>query len=104
TVDRGVEPVPGAVEALTGTDMARMFVTNNASRRAPEVADKLHGMGVAAAAEQVMTSAQAAAALLAEQVPAGSAVLVLGAPALAAEDRKSTRLNSSHVSISYAVF
>lgn len=85
TVYRGVEPVPGAVEALTGTDMARMFVTNNASRRAPEVADKLHGMGVAAEAEQVMTSAQAAAALLAEQVPAGSAVLVLGAPALAAE-------------------
>ncbi len=85
TVYRGAEAVPGAVEALAQTDGGRMFVTNNASRRAPEVAEKLRGMGVAATPEQVMTSAQAAAGLLADQVPAGSAVLVLGAPALAAE-------------------
>lgn len=85
TVYRGAEAIPGAVEALAHTASGRMFVTNNASRRAADVAEKLHGMGVAATPEQVMTSAQAAAGLLVGQVPAGSAVLVLGAPALSAE-------------------
>lgn len=87
TVYRGAAPIPGAVEALAQTTGARMFVTNNASRRASEVADKLRGMGVAARPDQVMTSAQAAAGLLAQQIPTGSAVLVLGAPALADEVR-----------------
>lgn len=85
TVYRGAEAIPGAVEALAQTAGARMFVTNNASRRAPDVAEKLRGMGVAARPDQVITSAQAAAVLLAHQVPAGSTVLVLGAPALSAE-------------------
>src|SRR5699024_5798435 len=36
--------------------------------------------------------------------PTGAAVLICVYPQVSGEDRKSTRLNSSHVSISYAVF
>src|SRR5437870_13673051 len=36
--------------------------------------------------------------------PSGGQAFVLGAPSGEVEDRKSTRLNSSHVAISYAVF
>src|SRR5437868_10090567 len=43
-------------------------------------------------------------AALAGQPPAARAQQVQGVPARLAADRKSTRLNSSHVSISYAVF
>ena len=42
-------------------------------------------MGIAAAPEEVLTSAGAAAAVLAERLPAGTPVLVVGAPALHAE-------------------
>ncbi|PZM97459.1 MAG: HAD family hydrolase, partial [Actinobacteria bacterium] len=58
-----------------------------ASRRAAEVAELLAGMGVPATAAQVLTSAGAAAALLAERFPAGTPVLVVGSPALHAEVR-----------------
>lgn len=82
------EPVPGAAEALAAARTAGMrleFVTNNASRRPDAVARLLDKVGVEARPEEVVTSAQAAAALLAEQLPAGSTVLVVGADALAEE-------------------
>jgi HAD superfamily hydrolase (TIGR01450 family) len=84
----GDQPVAGAREALDqlrrhGT--ARAYATNNASRRATDVAALLTGLGVPAEAGEVITSAQASAAVLAERLPAGSPVLVVGAPALAAE-------------------
>ena len=63
------------------------YATNNASRRAAEVADLLTGMGVPAAPDEVLTSAGAAARLLAERLPAGRQVLVVGAEALRAEVR-----------------
>ncbi|MFC5945882.1 HAD-IIA family hydrolase [Micromonospora harpali] len=81
-------PIPGAVEAvgrLHAEGRAVAYATNNASRRASEVADLLTGMGVPAAAEEVLTSAGASAELLAERLPAGSPVLVVGAEALRAE-------------------
>ena len=84
------QPVPGASEALAAARAAGMrleFVTNNASRRAPEVAALLNEVGVPAEPAEIVTSAQAAAALLAERVPPGAAVLVVGAPALADEIR-----------------
>ncbi|BCJ41367.1 acid sugar phosphatase [Actinoplanes ianthinogenes] len=84
------KPIPGAAEAverLRADGTAIAFATNNASRRAADVAALLTGMGVSAAPAEVLTSAGAAAALIAEHVPAGSPVLVVGAEALRAEIR-----------------
>lgn len=77
----GRRPVPGAPEALAKARAAGQrlaFVTNNASRTPGAVAALLTGMGVPAEADDVVTSAQAAARLLAERLPAGSKVLVVG--------------------------
>ncbi|MFI1996617.1 HAD-IIA family hydrolase [Actinoplanes sp. NPDC020271] len=84
------KPIPGAADAVErlradGTSIA--YATNNASRRAADVATLLTGMGVSAAPAEVLTSAGAAAALVAEHVEAGSPVLVVGAEALRAEIR-----------------
>jgi HAD superfamily hydrolase (TIGR01450 family) len=84
------KPIPGAAEAVErlradGTSIA--YATNNASRRAADVARLLNGMGVSADPAEVLTSAGAAAALIGEQVPAGSPVLVVGAEALRGEVR-----------------
>lgn len=86
----GADPVPGAAAALAEVRKCGMrlaYVTNNASRRPTAVASMLSGMGVPAAAADVVTSAQAAARLLAERLPPGSPVLVVGSPALADEVR-----------------
>jgi hypothetical protein len=61
------------------------YVTNNASRRPADVAAHLAEMGFPATADDVVTSSQAAAALLAEQLEPGSPVLIVGTDALAAE-------------------
>jgi HAD superfamily hydrolase (TIGR01450 family) len=84
----GTEPVPGAVAAVNklrelGTPV--VFATNNAARRPDEVAGLLGGLGVRAAPDEVLTSPQAAAALLADRLAPDSAVLVVGTDALAAE-------------------
>ncbi|WDZ82390.1 HAD-IIA family hydrolase [Micromonospora cathayae] len=81
-------PIPGAVEAVARLHAGGHLVayaTNNASRRSAEVADLLTGMGVPARADEVLTSAAAAAEVLRERLPAGAAVLVVGAEALRAE-------------------
>lgn len=81
----GTEALPHAVEALEqsrrlGVHLA--FVTNNASRTPAQVARMLSDMGVPADPHDVVTSAQAAARVLAEIVPAGSPVLVVGGEGL----------------------
>ncbi|MEU3269192.1 HAD-IIA family hydrolase [Saccharomonospora sp. NPDC006951] len=88
TVYRGNEPIAGAAEAIDhvrtrGT--AVRFVTNNASKAPAEVADHLRGVGVAAGLDEVSTSSQAAAGILAERLAGGANVLVVGTGALAAE-------------------
>lgn len=85
TVFRGHEPTEGAIDALDRADTRTLFVTNNASRAADEVADHLRELGFTASAEDVVTSAQSAAGLLAQQLPAGAKVLVVGTDALAGE-------------------
>lgn len=85
TVFRGHAPTEGAVETLDGVAARTLFVTNNASRSADDVATHLRELGFTASTDDVVTSAQSAARLLAEQVPAGSPVLVVGTDALAAE-------------------
>jgi HAD superfamily hydrolase (TIGR01450 family) len=58
------------------------YVTNNASRTPAAVAEVLRGMGVPAVPGDVVTSPQAAARLLADKLPPGARVLVIGSIAL----------------------
>jgi HAD superfamily hydrolase (TIGR01450 family) len=74
--------VPDALAAARAAGMRLTFVTNNASRTPAAVADMLTGMGVAATPDEVATSAQAACHVLAEKLPAGAKVLVVGAEGL----------------------
>ncbi|HEY2522935.1 MAG TPA: HAD-IIA family hydrolase [Streptosporangiaceae bacterium] len=77
----GGQAVPGAREALKEAQRQGMrlaYVTNNASRTPAAVAQILTGMGMPAKPADVVTSAQAAARLLAERLPAGAPVLVIG--------------------------
>lgn len=77
----GPVAMPGAVQALAAARRAGLrlaFVTNNASRSPSAIAAQLAGLGVPASAADVVSSAQAAATLIADRVPPGSAVLVAG--------------------------
>jgi glycerol 3-phosphatase-2 len=85
TVFRGHEPTDGAVESLADTPIRTLFVTNNASRTAGEVAAHLCELGFTADGEDVVTSAQSAAHLLAQQLPSGARVLIIGTDSLAGE-------------------
>jgi glycerol 3-phosphatase-2 len=81
----GREPVSGAPQALAqarARGMRLAFVTNNAARTPEAVAELLTGMDVLADPSEVITAAQAAAHHLADRLPSGSAVLVLGAAGL----------------------
>lgn len=83
----GGAAVPHAVEALErvgGDGMRLAYVTNNAARTPQTVADHLVRLGVPAAAEDVVTSAQAVARLIAAQVPSGARVLCVGGEGLRA--------------------
>ncbi|MBP2367359.1 HAD hydrolase-like protein [Pseudonocardia parietis] len=88
TLYRGADVIPGAVEAVRGAaerGVPTVYVTNNASRRPSEVAAHLAELGFPADIADVRTSSQAASAMLAEQVPAGAPVFVVGTDALADE-------------------
>lgn len=85
TVFRGHEPTVGAVDSLAAVTGRALFVTNNASRSAAEVAEHLQELGFTAHADDVVTSSQSGARLLAGQLPAGATVLVVGTDSLAAE-------------------
>jgi glycerol 3-phosphatase-2 len=81
----GREAVAGAVSALAAArsdGMRLAFVTNNAARPPHVVADHLTELGVPARPEDVTTSSQAAAHYLAERLPAGANVLVVGTTGL----------------------
>jgi glycerol-1-phosphatase len=81
----GGRAIPGAPEALQRAKRAGAhvaYVTNNASRTPAAVAALLGGMGAPVTEADVVTSAQAAARLLADKLPPGSKVLVIGATAL----------------------
>jgi glycerol 3-phosphatase-2 len=78
----GGRAIPGAADALRDARAAGMrlaFVTNNASRSPSAIAAQLVSLGVEATVADIVTSAQAAARLLAERLPAGAPVLVVGA-------------------------
>lgn len=85
TVYQGKDPIAGAVDALKIGTEKQYFVTNNASRSPSDVADHLRELGFDTSEDFVVTSAQVGARMLAELVPAGSSVVVVGAEALANE-------------------
>lgn len=81
----GPDAVPGAPEALASArdlGLRLAFVTNNAARPPHAVADHLTELGIAAKPAEVVTSAQAAARYLADRLPGGARVLVVGTTGL----------------------
>jgi HAD superfamily hydrolase (TIGR01450 family) len=81
----GGNAIVHAVESLAAARASGMhlaYVTNNALRTPDAVAGHLTELGIPAEADDVITSAQAVARLIAEQVPAGSRVLVVGGEGL----------------------
>ena len=81
----GPDVVPGVVPALAEARAAGMrtaFATNNAARTASSVADHLRSLGLVVAVEDVVTSAQAVASMMAEELPPGAGVFVIGGEGL----------------------
>src|SRR5687768_7625066 len=81
----GDHAVPGAAEHLEKARAAGQhlaFVTNNASRPPGRVAEHLRELGIPATDDDVVTSAQAAAHLLAERVGPGARIYLLGGEGL----------------------
>lgn len=110
-VYRGAQGIPGAVEQLNravhhpveiddadGSLSRRRlgYLTNNASRTDAAVAEQLRELGLHADPDDVVTSPQAAVALLRETVPEGSTVLVVGGAGLVDElDKAGYRVTRS---------
>lgn len=86
----GPGAIPFAVESLNlaAETMRVGYLTNNASRTDQTVADHLSELGLGAVATDVVTSPQAAVRLLADEVPAGALVLVIGGEGLIVEVEK----------------
>lgn len=75
---QAVEHAPQTLHQAHQNGVRLAYVTNNASRTPAAIASHLTDLGVPATPQDVVTSAQAAARLIAERVPPGSAVLVVG--------------------------
>lgn len=80
TVWNGGVAIEHAVEAINGSGLAAVYVTNNASRSAADVAAMLNAIGLHAAEKDVITSAQAALTMAEDHLAPGDPVLVVGAP------------------------
>ncbi|ARF54660.1 HAD-IIA family hydrolase [Streptomyces gilvosporeus] len=81
----GGQVIAHAVESLTAArdgGMHLAYVTNNAARTPQAVAAQLTGFGLPTGPDDVITSAQAVARLIAEQVPSGARVLAIGGEGL----------------------
>lgn len=79
----GEEPIAGsavAVRRLRDGGLRVAFLSNNSSATVGTVVEKLGRMGIDADASDVLTSALAAADLLAAELPAGARVLVCAGP------------------------
>lgn len=114
----GREAVPGAAEQLeraANSGMHLAYVTNNASRPPREVAAHLNRLGIPAATEDVVTSAQAAARMLSERLEPGAPVFVIGGtglfealeelglrPVTSGEDRPQAVVSGYHPDIRWA--
>jgi 4-nitrophenyl phosphatase len=80
---RGEEPIARAVDGIAALRAAGVqvgFVSNNSSQPVGDVVAKLRRCGVDADHDEVITSAVAAAKLLAEDLPAGARVMACAGP------------------------
>ncbi len=84
---RGPEALPHAVKSLSkaATTLRLGYVTNNASRTPSQVAAQIASYGLPATPDDVVTSPQSAARMLATLLPAGALVLVVGGVGLVSE-------------------
>lgn len=82
TVWEGGHALDHAVDSINRSGLRSLYVTNNASRSAETVASMLRNIGLRAASDDVLTSAQAAVQLMATELEAEDPVLVLGADSL----------------------
>jgi glycerol-1-phosphatase len=82
-----VPGVPGALHAVREAGMRLGFVTNNAARTPEEVAAHLTDLGIEADAEDVITSSQAAATVVAQLLGPDARILAVGGPGVAAAMR-----------------
>src|SRR3954471_2521869 len=83
----GPDAVPGVPDALADARKAGMrlgFVTNNAARTPDDVARHLSELGIPAEVSDVITSAQAAASVVAGRLGPGARVLPVGGPGVVA--------------------
>ena len=83
----GENAIPYAVDALNAAQQTRRvgYLTNNASRTTATVAAQLTALGLHAVADDVVSSPQAAMALLVDLIPIGATVLVVGGDGLTSE-------------------
>jgi glycerol-1-phosphatase len=79
-----IEGVAEKVDRIRAGGRHVAFVTNNAARTPDQVSEKLVGMGVHAEPADVVTSAQAAARVLADAHGEGARILMLGGDGLRA--------------------
>ncbi len=94
----GENAIPHAVDALVAAAGGRRvgYLTNNASRTPQTVAGQLQALGLPAQPDDIVSSPQAAVVLLADLVPAGSTVLVVGGDGLTTEvERAGFRITRS---------
>jgi HAD superfamily hydrolase (TIGR01457 family) len=78
---RGDEPIATAaptVDALRSAGKRLVFLTNNSARTPGQVADKLKGFGIAAEPDEVITSAQATAEMIARRAGGSATAYVIG--------------------------
>ena len=81
----GNQGLPGVQELLDYLDASGrrwLCVTNNSSRTSADFSEKLAGMGVRVPPEHILGSAEATANWLAQQVPMGTKVLMMGEQSL----------------------
>jgi HAD superfamily hydrolase (TIGR01450 family) len=107
-VYRGADAVPHAVPALLEAaklGLRLTYVTNNASRTPQTVAEHLVRLGLPATAADVVTAAQAVARMIAEEVPEGAKVLMVGGEGLrvALEERGLVPVSSAEENPAAAV-
>ncbi|MGH9048143.1 MAG: HAD-IIA family hydrolase [Acidimicrobiia bacterium] len=80
---RGEEPIVGSADAVASLRAAGFrlgFVSNNSSQPVDEVVEKMERVGVPASPDDVITSALAAASLLAATLAPGAPVLACAGP------------------------
>ena len=84
----GAKAIDHAVDSINSAQSQGFkvgYITNNASRKPETIASQLAGFGLNVEPDEVVGSARAAVKMLAERIPAGAKVLVVGGEGLTSE-------------------